>query len=182
MPTRALAVLTAVLVTLFAVTACGGSGSGGSEDFSKEFASINTSLKTLGDQIGTTLTSAPSQSNAQLASAFSGYASQLQTLQTKLDDTSPPDDLKKDVDTLSEAMAQAAKDMLAIAKAATAGDPAEAKTATGDVRVRQQAAARRASHARQGDRRRGREDDDDAVGRRAVAVAADLRITDPAPR
>jgi hypothetical protein len=124
-----LAALTAVLVALFAAAACGGSEDG-SGDFTKEFASINTSLKTLGDEIGTTLTNAPSQTNAQLASAFSGYATQLQTLRTKLDDTSPPGDLKQDVFALSEAMAQAAKDMIAIAGAATAGDPAKAKAAT----------------------------------------------------
>lgn len=129
MPTRVLAVLTTALVTLFAVTACGGGG-GSTEDFAKEFTSINTGLKTLGDDIGTTLTSVSSQSDAQIASAFSGYATQLQTLQTRLDDASPPDDLKRDVDTLSEAMAQTAKDMLAIARTATQGDPAKVKAAT----------------------------------------------------
>ena len=130
MPTRVLAVLTTALVALFAVTACGGGGGGSTEDFAKEFKPINTGLQTLGDDIGKTLTSASSQSDAQIASAFSGYATQLQTLQTKLDDTTPPDDLKRDVDTLSMAMAQTAKDMLAISKAAKEADPTKVREAT----------------------------------------------------
>ena len=130
MPTRVLAVLTTALVALFAVTACGGGGGASTEDFAKEFKPINTGLQTLGDEIGKTLTSASSRSDAQIASAFSGYAAQLQTLQTKLDDTTPPDDLKRDVDTLSMAMAQTAKDMLAISKAAKEGDPTKVREAT----------------------------------------------------
>jgi hypothetical protein len=124
------------LVVVFALGGCGSSGgsSGSSSttatsDFNTAYASVSAQLKAVGTQIGTALTNARGQSNAALATEFSGLSAAFDAAKTKLAALSPPSADKAEFDALNSAMGNVSNDLHAIVAAAKSGDVAAARTA-----------------------------------------------------
>jgi hypothetical protein len=121
-----LAVLGAV-----AITGCGSSSSAPSlSTFKSDYSADKTELTTLGNNLGTAISTANHKTNAQLATEFQSLSTSISQESAKLKKLQPPSAYKSEVDALTTSLAAVATDLHDISTAATAGDATKARTAT----------------------------------------------------
>jgi hypothetical protein len=84
----------------------------------------------IGDEIGTSIQAADTQTDAQLAATFTDLASRARAVVADLNALAPPADDKAKVNALVSALGTGAQDLDAIATAARANDASSARSAT----------------------------------------------------
>ncbi|MDP2711197.1 MAG: hypothetical protein Q8O56_08250 [Solirubrobacteraceae bacterium] len=132
-----LAVLLIAALAVFAA-GCGGSDDDdGDDDAQQSVAAFNAGAKaattettSIGREIGSTIRTARTQTNAQLAAKFTNLAARARAVVDKLNALDPPDASRAKVTALVGALSTGAQDLDAIATAARAGDAAAARSAT----------------------------------------------------
>jgi hypothetical protein len=112
-----------------------GCGSGKTSDYNDSYNSLNDQLVRLGNRVGTAVVGARSQTNPQLERQFSAFASEMGTIQGKIDDLDPPDHLKSAQAALVKATGNVQNDLENISRAAGRSDPQAAGTATSDLLI-----------------------------------------------
>ena len=130
---RSLRLTFIVVVALTALVAagCGSSSSGPSKtDFNNGYKPLNAEILAIGSEVGATIQTAKSKSDAALATTFESLATRLDQVKTKLTSLKAPDDYKSDVAALDKALGTVSVDLHAIASSAKGHDAAGAKAAT----------------------------------------------------
>lgn len=94
------------------------------------YTPIDTEIRTIGEDIGTTVTDAPRQTDDALAEQFADLAERAEAAVGRLEALEVPADLDTALDNLREALQVGADDLRDIAEAARAHDPQAAKEAT----------------------------------------------------
>lgn len=94
------------------------------------YTPIDTEIRTIGEDIGTTVTDAPRQTDDALAEQFADLAERAEAAVGRLEALEVPADLDTALDNLREALQTGADDLRDIAEAARAHDPQAAKEAT----------------------------------------------------
>ena len=119
-------------VAMLVILALLGAGCGQSkeEKFKDGFKPVNTKIVSLGGEVGTAVSHASEQSDKRIADQFGGFARRAGSLRKDLDDLDPPDDLRKDKETLVQALGDAEAALRGIEKAAKTGSKGAARTAT----------------------------------------------------
>lgn len=130
MTIRRLLPLAALLAAVLLI-GCGSSDSDqpSASDAQSAYSSVRTQVMTLGSSIGTAITSASRETDAQLSSAFSALAAQGHAAVERLDALDVPDDLVAKRNALRDAIQTGTGDLSDIATAARASDAAAARTA-----------------------------------------------------
>lgn len=141
---RATTVLLTTIVAALALAACGGSSGGDgptTADFRTEYAPISASIRGIGNDIGTAVTTANKKTDAQLQTQFGELAKRTGSAAKALAATHPPDDaaIEKARTQLISGVRQGASDLAAISAAASLSDAAAAKAAT--IKLMQHSAA-----------------------------------------
>jgi hypothetical protein len=118
-----------VIVMLLALL---GSGCGESKEqkFKEDFKPVNAKIVSLGREVGAGVASASEKDDKQIASQFRGFATRLGKITDELKDLDPPDDLKKDRDSLANAMSDAETALRGIEVAAKEKNSRAARSAT----------------------------------------------------
>ena len=124
----------ALVVVLLLVAGCGGSGSGSStvaqeSTFRTDFKLSVTQFKKTAHDIGVAVKNAPSQSNSEIASTFTGLAADWQANLTHLKSLTPPASVAGEFTAMTDAAAKAEADLNAIVAAAQTSDANAAKLA-----------------------------------------------------
>jgi len=125
------------LAALLAAVALAGAGCGGDSgsdgpsaaDTQTAYSSVRAQITGLGDSIGTAITGASRDNDAQLADAFARLNARGQAAVARLQALEVPDELKDERQALSDALDQGTGDLADIASAARASDPAAASKA-----------------------------------------------------
>lgn len=125
------------LAALLAAAALIGAGCGSSSssdepsaaDAQTAYSSVRTQISGLGDSIGTAITGASRQNDAQLADAFAQLNDRGQAAVARLQALEVPDELRDERQALSDALDQGTGDLADIARAARASDPSAASAA-----------------------------------------------------
>ena len=113
-----------ILLGCALIAGCGGSGD--DDGFSSDFKPVNDELL----QLRTSITQAPSGSDAMLAGAFGGFATQYRAVDRRIDALKPPKDLEPRVRVLSAAVAELIVDLERVSRSAGAGDAAASRAGT----------------------------------------------------
>lgn len=114
-----------------ALTACGGEDEQAFIDASKK---ASTEISAIGQDIGTTVSGAGEQTDAELQRQFTALADRTGKAASDVDALDPPnDDIQKTVDELSSALTKGQKDLESIASAAEASDADAARSATQEL-------------------------------------------------
>jgi ABC-type enterochelin transport system substrate-binding protein len=133
MTMRRLLPLTALLAAV-ALVGCGSSSDQPSaSDAQSDYASVRTQIVGLGSSIGTAITSASRETDAQLASAFSALAVRGRAAVARLDAIDVPDSLTAKRDALRDAVERGVGDLRDIATAARDSDAAAARAAAAQL-------------------------------------------------
>jgi hypothetical protein len=112
------------LLTCALLAGCGGSDE--KDAFGEDFGPVNDQLLVLRSSI----TEAPSGSDAMLAGEFTGFATQLDGVRRRLEGLDPPEDLRARTDALEAALAELTADLRDIAHAASVHDTPGTRAAT----------------------------------------------------
>ena len=120
---RVRAILPALL-TCALLAGCGGSDE--KERFGDDFSPVNDQLLVL----RTSIAQAPQGSDAMLAGAFGGFATQYRAVDRRIDALEPPKDLEPRVRVLSAAVAELIVDLERVSRSAGAGDAAASRAGT----------------------------------------------------
>ena len=127
--------ITPTLVVLALVIAgCGSSGSTTSSgpttaEFKAEFTAQKAKLKSLGQDVGTAVSTAPKKTNTAIMTEFQSLASRATTLAGSLGQLSVPTQYKAELATLESSITQVAGALHSIEAAAAANDAPAAKAA-----------------------------------------------------
>ena len=123
----------ALVVVLLLVTGCGGSGSSSTtanpSTFRTDFKLSLAQFKKTAHDIGVAVKNAPSQSNTEIASTFTGLAADWQADVTHLKSLTPPASVAGEFTTMTDAATKAEADLNAIVAAAQTNNANAAKLA-----------------------------------------------------
>jgi hypothetical protein len=123
--------LRASIVTVMVLALLGaGCGESKEEKFKKDFKPLNGRIVSLGREVGAGVSTASSKDDKQIARQFGGFATRLEDLTNQMEDLDPPDDLKKDRDSLTRAMSDAETALRGIQVAAKEKNSRAARSAT----------------------------------------------------
>lgn len=121
------------LLAALVLAACGGGGDAtpSKADWQKDYAPLNTQIKTLGQQVGDAINTAEGKSASSLATQFQSLADEATAAANDLSKVETPDDqgIKQNQQDLVTALKQGANDLHAISAAATANDSKAAAAA-----------------------------------------------------
>lgn len=118
----------ALVVSATALAACGGEDDQAFIDASKQ---ASTEISAIGQDIGTTVSAAGEQTDAELQRQFAALADRTGKAADDVDALDPPnDEIQKTVDDLSSALTKGQQDLENIASAAEASDADAARAAT----------------------------------------------------
>jgi hypothetical protein len=123
---RLASVVTLLILALFGA----GCGQAKEEKFKDGFKPLNGKIVALGGEVGTAVSRASASSDKSIARQFGGYAQRVGDIRKDLDDLDPPDDLKKDKESLVQALGDAAAALRGIERAANTGSKEAARRAT----------------------------------------------------
>ncbi len=126
--TRTFAALAAVAAIAVPVAGCGED-----QSFIDDYNEATKPLQDLSKDIGTSLNSASSQSDEQVAAQFDKLANTSAEVNKNLAELDPPEDAKAGFDDLKAALTKGQKDLEAIAEAAKTGDVKAAQTAVAEL-------------------------------------------------
>ena len=118
----------ALLLSALLLASCGGDDK--TDQFKKDFQGVNDDLIALGGSVGQALQTAPQTNDARLAGEFQGFADQLETIKSKVDDLKPPDDLKSKTAALSSGITRLLTDLKALTASAKTHNADAARNAT----------------------------------------------------
>lgn len=130
MPRHQVRRLTAAVVAaaVLVLAACGDEDTA---DFVRDSNRVTSEISAIGRDIGTAVSGAGDQTDAELERQFAALAGRVGDVRTRLDDLDGPTDTIADtIVSLSDALAEGQKDLKDISEAAGAGDAAAARTAT----------------------------------------------------
>jgi hypothetical protein len=122
---RPIRIILPALLTAALLAGCGG-GSDAKDRFSADYKPINDQLL----QIRSLIVQAPQGTNEVLAGAFAGFATQLRTLQKRIDALRAPKELEPRVRVLSAAVGDEIRDLERVSHAAGAADAAGTRAGT----------------------------------------------------
>jgi hypothetical protein len=123
---RLASVATLVILALLG-TGCGESKE---QKFKEGFKPLNGKIVSLGREVGAGVSAASGKDDREITRQFGGFATRLGDLTDEVEDLDPPDDLKKDRDSLTRAMSDAETALRGIEVAAKERNSGAARSAT----------------------------------------------------
>jgi hypothetical protein len=121
-----------VVAGALAFAGCGSSSDNGpsAKDAQTQYKPIDTSIGSLGDQLGTSIANASSATDVQIGTQFDTLATSARHQVANLKKLDVPSDLTAKRDALADALSTGVDDLETIAAAAKSHDAASAETAT----------------------------------------------------
>jgi hypothetical protein len=112
------------------VASCGGDDS---NQFREDYNAAVNNLSKINSEIGSVSAGGAGQSNAAIAKELDNIATAADKARGGLAELDPPEDAKKEFDTLLAALETGVEDLRSMAKAAKSGDPEEAQAAAQEL-------------------------------------------------
>lgn len=128
---RPLTSIAASICALALVVPAAGCGGNDSNEFREDYNAAVNKLTKINTEIGTATSGG--QSNAAIAKELDGIADAADKARADIADLEPPEDAKKEFDTLLAALDTGVEDLRTMAKAAKSNDPAKAQAAAQDL-------------------------------------------------
>jgi hypothetical protein len=122
--------LAAVALATLVIAACGGGNDDDTASFEEDYPALSDRLVSLGEEVGTAIENADTETDQALADQFGRFAEQLGGLRQDLEELEPPEELAAERDDLLAAMGEVRTSLDGIASAAEEGDPQAARDAT----------------------------------------------------
>jgi hypothetical protein len=126
-----------LLATLALLSACGGSSSSTTTNktatFKSGYEKARNDLQKTSDEIGTAITNATNQTDAQIASTFKALASTWQGELSQLQTLKPPADLAADFNSLTGAVSRVETDLNSVVSAADTHSSSAAEQAGANI-------------------------------------------------
>ncbi len=129
---RPLTSIAASICALALVLPAAGCGGDDSNQFREDYNAAVNKLTKINTEIGTA-TLAGGQSNAAIAKELDGIADAADKARADIADLEPPEDAKKEFDTLLAALDTGVEDLRTMANAAKSNDPAKAQSAAQEL-------------------------------------------------
>jgi hypothetical protein len=129
-PLTSIAASICALALVLPVAGCGGDDS---NQFREDYNAAVNKLTKINSEIGTATSGGGGQSNAAIAKELDGIADAADKARADIADLEPPEDAKKEFDTLLAALDTGVEDLRTMADAAKSNDPAKAQAAAQEL-------------------------------------------------
>ncbi len=129
-PLTSIAAVTCALALALPIAGCGGDDS---NQFREDYNAAVNKLTKINSEIGTATSGGAGQSNAAIAKELDGIADAADKARADIAGLEPPEDAKKEFDTLLAALETGVGDLRTMAQAAKSNDPEKAQSAAQEL-------------------------------------------------